>query len=231
MFNSHFQKSPAIRSATLIASFAVAFGWLGCAGAGSSSQRGPAASAATSQQQGPESSPTGLDTLGALEQVSVPKVTEPPAKTEADTETKPPGPILIQKDKPPRPYALNGDKLILPTGLTIHRVPKRTVVRIVTERRTGRSIWEIVDKRKRRLALLRAQSWREVVQEEGRSITKNARSIRLRARREDWGPKPVQIIVDRFTSETHVYTLERRATGTDWIWSGLEIEPAESVSR
>lgn len=129
-------------------------------------------------------------------------------------------PIQVAEDSAPRPYPLRDRQLTLPSGLIIHGVPKSVSVRTVRER-AGGDVWEITDARGRRLALLKAESlhrrlWTTTARSDELA---NARSV---GHRTDWGAPRVNVVSERFLSESYVYTIERRTDGTGWIASGLE---------
>jgi hypothetical protein len=94
----------------------------------------------------------------------------------------------------------------------------------------GSDLWEIVDARGRRMALLRAEAVRGGSHARGDLLSRSsaARSV---AQRSDWGATRVKVLTDRFLGENHIYTIERRAEGTAWIWSGLELSSAPCGSR
>jgi hypothetical protein len=56
-------------------------------------------------------------------------------------------------------------------------------------------------------------------------------AARQSGQRTDWGAARVKVVADRFLGENHVYTIERRAEGTAWIWSGLELSANAAHSR
>jgi len=166
--------------------------------------------------------------LGALTPTSSGRATDarrapeaaPRPAARAKTTVEPP-PLLVVSDGATRSdYPLRDGTLSLPGGLLIHGVPRGVAVRTVAEQRTGQTIWEIVDARGRRLALLQAErAGRVALREDPLRRTEDARA----ERRATWGKQTVQVVSDRFRGETHVYTIDRRATGTAWIWSGLEL--------
>lgn len=168
-------------------------------------------------------SPAGDQILGALRPVAAggEQPTPDPAAA-APLAGAPPEPLKVAPG-PPRPRALSDGKLALSGGLILHHVPAGVAVRAVDEQRTGAELLEIVDRRGRRLALLKETSFGRAALPQGSSLLEQAATTRSRARREDWDRTPVEVVIDTFHSETHLYTLERRARGTDWIWSGLEL--------
>ena len=160
--------------------------------------------------------------LGSLEPVRVTSApVEPRPRPPVAPRVQVPTPIRVDPIPPPRPYALRDCQLVLPAGLIVHSVPKGVSARIVREQGGG-EVWEIVDARGRRLALLRAESLGGAELPPGALLqqTATARGIGPRS---DWGAARVKVVSDRFLDENHVYTIERRAEGTAWIWSGLEL--------
>ena len=140
-------------------------------------------------------------------------------------------PIRLAQDPRPRPYPLRGNELVLPSGLVVHRVPKGISVRTAREQQTGDLVWEIADPRGRRLALLKERTFRRAAAASAPVLDETA-TLRLEAKRDDWGATPVRVIIDRFRAEHHIYTLERRASGTGWIMSNLELtKPAPADRR
>ena len=139
-------------------------------------------------------------------------------------------PIRLAQDPRHRPYPLRAGELVLPSGLVVHRVPKGIVVRTAREQRTGDLVWEIADPRGRRLALLKERSFRRAAAATAPVLDETA-TLRLEARRDDWDATPVRVVVDRFRAEHHIYTLERRASGTGWIMSNLELTKQVPVDR
>jgi hypothetical protein len=131
-------------------------------------------------------------------------------------------PIRIATEPKPRPYPLRDNELVLSSGLIIHRVPKGISVTSAREQRTGDLVWEISDARGRRLALLKERSFRSASASSA-SVLDETTTLRQKAQRSDWGSNPVRVVVDRFRAEHHIYTLERRESGTAWIWSNLEL--------
>jgi hypothetical protein len=200
---------------------------LGCAG--SQTRPEPASQPATTPGQLQMHDPSALASpavsarpLGTLEPVRTPAIQqEPPSAQPSAAPVQPPAPIHVDAQAAPRPYALRDTDLVLPTGLIIHRVPKGVSVRVVQEQGGG-DVWEVVDAHGRRSALLKAESLASGALSQGAllSQTANARSV---AQRSDWGGASVKVVIDRFLNENHLYTIERRAEGTAWIWSGLEL--------
>lgn len=179
--------------------------------------------------------PTTRQPLGAFATSSVTAAIErdaPRARgTKRESAANPPlAPIRLTLDAKPRPYPLHDGELNLPTGLVIHRVPKGVSVKTAREQQTGDVVWEIADPRGRRLALLKARSFRRAAAATA-PVLDETRTLRLEARRNDWGAAPVRVVVDRFRSEHHIYTLERRAQGSAWIWSNLELTNQRQARR
>lgn len=138
-------------------------------------------------------------------------------------------PLQVASDTAPRAYALRDGRLTLPSGLVIHRVPKSVSVRTVREH-AGGELWEIVDARGQRVALLKAQALaRTAVPNSAR--LEDLTSARSVGPRSDWGAPRVDVVSERFLSERYVYTIERRARGTDWIASGLELSAHDAHPR
>jgi hypothetical protein len=145
---------------------------------------------------------------------------EPPVKQSIEP-AQAPAPIRLATQTASRPYALRDGDLVLPVGLIVHNVPKGVSVRIAQEQGGG-DVWEILDARGRRAALLKAESLASGALPRGALLpqTANARSV---GQRTDWGAAHVKVVIERFLNENHVFTIERRAEGTGWIWSGLEL--------
>lgn len=150
---------------------------------------------------------------------------EPPAHGKAADLPKqgaPPPLIQVADDAQGKPYPLQEGDLVLPTGLIIHHVPKGVSARVLRERGEGDEVWELVDARGRRLALIKARSWRRAASSEADLLT-DTRTTPGAVRRATWQGKSVQVVTDRFRSDTHIYTIDRRSGGTDWIFRGLEL--------
>ena len=130
-------------------------------------------------------------------------------------------PLQVAPGSVPQPYALREGQLILPSGLIIHGVPKSVSARTLREQGGG-ELWEIVDARGRRLALLKVESLGRMPLPGGAGLNQlsSARSVGPRS---DWGAPHVDVVSERFLSESHVYTIERRTKGTAWIASGLDL--------
>jgi hypothetical protein len=207
---------------------------LGCAGSQPPIQQPSATAVAEPGQlemRNPDAMPSPVASarpLGTLDLIHAASVqAESPRMQPVEPRVQAPIPIRIDPLPAPRFYALHDSKLVLPAGLIVHRVPKGVVVRIVQEQGGG-EVWEIVDARGRRLALLRAESL-------GRgapgALLSQAAAARKSGQRTDWGAARVKVVTDRFLSENHVYTIERRAEGTAWISSGLELSGNAADSR
>ena len=136
--------------------------------------------------------------------------------------------IRLARHPTPRPYPLRGGELVLPSGLIVHRVPKGISVRTGREQQTADMVWEIADARGRRLALIKERSFRRAAASTA-SVLDQTATVRVEEKRGDWDDAPVRVIVDRFRADDHIYTLERRARGTGWIMSNLEL--AERSAR
>ena len=160
--------------------------------------------------------------LGALQPVAVSLTAEPTAAPVATTAPSAPSPLRVAKDPPPQPYALRERDLVLPGGLAIHDVPAGVTVRRVDALETKNSIYELVDARGRRVALIEETALSKVALPGGPPLLQATAASSARAKRE-WNDKPVDVTTDRFQNDTHLYTLERRSAGTDWIVAGLEL--------
>jgi hypothetical protein len=165
--------------------------------------------------------PLGASQPTAVAAASAP-LPPPPAGTAPSGQQSELAPIRIAAEPKPRPYPLRDSELVLPSGLVIHRVPKGTTVQSAREQQTGDMVWEIADARGRRVALLKERSFRAASAATA-PVLDATTTLRLEARRSDWGPAPVRVIVDRFRGEHYIYTLERRESGAEWIWSNLEL--------
>jgi hypothetical protein len=210
-------------------------GMLGCAGCllacgGSQAERPPPQPAQRSDQlatRPPQpAGDAGAPELGVLQPVAVPAPPSPPepgAASASSPAPSEPAPIRIAAAPAPEPVALRGRDLVFAGGLIIHGVPASVTVRKVSELGSDAPVLELVDKRGRRLALLKETSLTRVALPGGSPLLEATAAARTEATRDDWDTTPVKVAVDRFQSDTHVYVLERRATGTDWIQSGLEI--------
>jgi hypothetical protein len=172
----------------------------------------------------------GIDQLGNLEPVAVaaqPEQRVQPAVNAAPAEQPP---IRIAREHAPRPYPLRNGALVLSGGLIIHDVPRDVAVHSVVEQGSRDPVLELVDPRGRRVALLKETALSSVAMPGGAPLLGATAATHSQAKRDDWATSPVQVVVDRFSSETHLYTLERRAAGTDWIWAGLELSPRRAGS-
>jgi len=160
--------------------------------------------------------------LGSLAPVHV-YTTEAPARSVRPKVAAPrvPRPIRVARDSVPKRYAVRDGQLLLPSGLIIRGVPNSVSVHSVREQGGG-AIWEIVGARGERLALLKAESLsrRFVARSANLDELASARSVGPRS---DWGAPRVDVVSERFLSENYLYTIERRAKGTAWIASGLEL--------
>jgi hypothetical protein len=150
-----------------------------------------------------------------IDPVGAQSAPEKPPALEAE-----PRPIEVTPEDPREPVQLEGDELALPGGLILRDVPKRSRVFV----RSTLDVWEIFDARDRLVLRVRASPLRTVARPANAPLLEAAQFSDARELRNDWGPKPVRIVVTRFSSETHLYTLERLATGTEWAWKGLEID-------
>jgi hypothetical protein len=159
--------------------------------------------------------------LGALEPVHTVAVADDPPVKQSIEPAQTPAPIRLATQTAARPYALRDGNLVLPVGLIVHSVPKGVSVRIVQEQGGG-DVWEILDARGRRAALLKAESLTSGALPPGALLPQTA-SARSVGQRTDWGAAQVKVVTERFLNENHVFTIERRAEGTAWIWSGLEL--------
>jgi hypothetical protein len=175
-------------------------------------------------------SATSTRELGVLETVdaATPR-SEARAPQPAAAQARAPRPIHVARDSVPRAYATRAGQLTLPSGLVIHGVPSSVSVRVVREQ-TGGEVWEIMDARGRRLALLRAESLGRIPLPAGQDLGQLA-SARSVGKRGDWGAPRVDVVSERILSESHVYTIERRTTGTAWIASGLDLSGRDARSR
>lgn len=147
---------------------------------------------------------------------------DPTSKTRsAPTRLSPPPLIRVADGERSTPYPISDGALKLPGGLVVHRVPAKVSVRQTREAGTGDKVWEIVDARGRRLALIKARSWTRAAGSEA-SLLESA-DVRTEVRPAVWGKTQVRVVTDRFHNDTHIYTLDRRQNGTDWIWSGIDL--------
>lgn len=168
-------------------------------------------------------SPASRGSLGGLEAVDVAARGEAaPESRESATSSVPP-PLRVNESSGRRAVTLDGQALVLPGGLTLQRVPSGVRVRLRSEQTTGSDLWEVVDARERRLALVKLTSLRRVGVSPTVGILDETRSVQGVARTARWNGKQARIVTDRFQNDTHLYTIERRAEGTDWIRSGLEL--------
>jgi hypothetical protein len=201
------------------------------AGCGGSQANTRASSAPAPSHQGelamrappPRGGPTG-PTLGKLEPVNTPAPSaEQRAAPPSPTPPTPPAPIRVATDKAAKPLALHGRDLVLASGLIIHRLPKGVTARTVQELGTGDEVVEIIDAHGRRLALLKQTRVAQVGVGGGPSLLQATAAAHDKGERSDWGAPSVRVVIDRFHNDTTIVTLERRADGTDWIPSGLEL--------
>jgi hypothetical protein len=207
---------------------------LGCAGAATASRpagASPDDDTATAKAPGEiemvEPSETGQppsleQELSELEPIAVDEAdVGPPVHTPRKPviEHVAPEPIAVSAQDAKTPVPLSDHALILPGGLTLHRVPADVRV----QAREGREVWDFEGSDGRLLARVHALSFSRAARPSGDSLLDSTRPMRLHVVRTLWGPAPVEVVVDRFSSDTHIYTLERRAKGTDWIWAGLEL--------
>ena len=167
-------------------------------------------------------SASGQPPLGTLQLVAVPEQVEPRAAPGTPAATQP-APIRIDRAAVPEPVALDGRDLVLPGGLIIHGVPPSVTARTVREQRSQEPVLELVDKRGSRLALLKETSLTRVALPGGAPLLSATAATHIEATRDDWDKTPVRIEVDRLQSDTHLYVIERRTAGTDWIPGGLEL--------
>ena len=139
-----------------------------------------------------------------------------------------PRPIRVAADSVPQRYTVRDGRLLLPSGLIIHGVPKTVAIRSVREQGGG-EVWEILDARGGRLALLKEESLSRSLVPRGARLDElgNARSVGTRI---DWGAPRVQVVSERIFGENYVYTIERRAKGTSWIAGGLELSSHDGRS-
>lgn len=159
--------------------------------------------------------------LGVLQPVPVALTAE--ARAEPAQPAQPtPQPLHVASQPSPQPYPLRKGDLVLPSGLVIHNVPAGVSVRRVDEVETKDSIYELVDARGRRIALLKETALSKVAMPGGPPLLEATAASSAQAKR-DWNEKAVDVTTDRFQSESHLYTLERRSTDTDWIMGGLEL--------
>jgi len=202
---------------------------LGCAGAGSQSRaRQPSARRDSDEleMRKPGARAAGIAKLGSLEPVPVAARPDPRAQPAASVTPAEQPPMRVARVQSPRPYPLRNGALVLPGGLIIHHVPENVVVYTVLEQNSRDNVLELVDPRGRRIALLKETAVSSVAMPSGAPLLGATAATHSQATREDWATSPVAVVVDRFSSETHLYTLERRAQGTDWIWAGLELSPS-----
>jgi hypothetical protein len=172
----------------------------------------------------PGARPAAGAKLGALEPVAVREQPEASAQP-TPPPAAPHAPIRVAKQPAPQPYPLRERALVMSGGLIVRGVPRGVTARKVAEEGSGDAVVELVDARGRRLALLKELAIARVALPGGPPLLGAAAVSREHAQRDGWGAGEVDVVVDRFGSETHLYTLERRARGTDWIWSGLELSP------
>jgi hypothetical protein len=215
----------------------VLLGTLGCAASQTTRTEQPGQNSAAPGQVHMHEPPAALASpttaprpLGALEPVQASALADEPAVKQSIEPAHAPAPIRLAPQAAPRPYALRGDALVLPVGLIVHGVPKGVSVRIVQEQGGG-DVWEILDARGRRAALLKAESLASGALPQGALLVQTA-SARSVGERTDWGAAHVKVVTERFLNENHVFTIERRAEGTAWLWSGLELSsPAAASGR
>jgi len=178
----------------------------------------------------PRSRAPGVAKLGTLEPVAVPAQPELRVQPAASATPAEQPPIRIAREHSPRPYPLRNGALVLAGGLIIHDVPRNVAVHTVVEQGSGDAVLELVDPRGRRIALLKETALSSVAMPEGAPLLGATATTHTETKREDWATSPVAVTIDRFSSETHLYTLERRAQGTDWIWGRLELSPHRAGS-
>jgi hypothetical protein len=212
---------------------------LGCAAsqpatrASNMSQPAPVAAPGELPMRRPDdvrSSAARMRGLGVLEPVHAAKP-RVEARSSQPTAAGPrtPRPIQVAPDSVRERYAVRDGQVLLPSGLIIHGVPKTVSVRSVREQGGG-DVWEIVDARGERLALLKAESLSRSLVPRGASLNElaGARSVGPRS---DWGAPHVKVVSESVLSENYVYTIERRAKGTEWIASGLEFSAHDARGR
>jgi hypothetical protein len=182
----------------------------------------PAAAPAELRMRHPDevrSSAAPSGQLGVLAPVNAGKpLAEPMPSQPRAASARPLRPIQVAQDSVPRAYLLRDGRLMLPSGLIIHSVPKSVSVRTVREQ-AGGDVWEIIDARSRRIALLKV----EALARAPLPTSERLDELRSVGERSDWGAQRVSVISERFLSERYVYTIERLAKGTAWIASGLEL--------
>ncbi len=205
--------------------------WLACALCASGCGGSQASTRASDQgtyrpgelaMRDPQRRGAGGTHLGELQPVAVPARPEPAKGPPQRAREQGPPPIRIATEKGAKAVPLQGRDLVLPDGLIIHDVRKGVTARTVQEQGTGDSVLELLDARGRRLALLKQIRLSRVALRGGPLLDATAETHE-RGRRRDWGAGGVRVVIDRFRHESRLYTLERRADGTDWIWSGLEL--------
>jgi hypothetical protein len=167
-----------------------------------------------------------LGTLAPVEQDLPGEARAAPSKADDLPKGATPPPLIqVMDDAQGKPYPLRDGALVLTSGLVIHRVPKGVSARTLRERATGDEVWEMVDARGKRLALIKERSWRRAASSEA-DLVNDTRAMPGAVRRATWQGRSVQVVTDRFRSDSHIYTVDRRANGTDWIWRGLELRTA-----
>jgi len=200
----------------------------GCAlGCGGAPQRTQPPSAASHKDQvamrAPQAQPANSDPLGTLQPVAVPAQPETNKEPPTPAAEAEPAPIRVAKQPAPEPFPLHQRDLVLSGGVVIHDVPKSVRVRTVAEAGSEGALLEVVDGHGRRLALIKQTPLTEVALPGGEPLLAQSAATHREAQRDDWDKTPTAVIVDRFRSETHLFTIERRATGAEWVIGGLEL--------
>jgi hypothetical protein len=167
--------------------------------------------------------PANSDPLGTLQPVAVPAQPQSNKEPPAPVAEPAPAPIRVAAQPAPEPYPLHGRDLVLTGRVVIHDVPKSVRVRTVTEAGSEGALLEVIDAHGRRLALIKQTPLSEVALPGGPPLLAQSAASHREAQRDDWDKTPTAVIVDRFRSETHLLTIERRATGSEWLIGGLEL--------
>lgn len=197
---------------------------LGCGGAAQQTQAPPAAPPRDQvAMRAPQAQPANSDPLGTLQPVAIPTQPEINKEPPAPAAEPEPAPIRVAKQPAPEPYALRARDLVLSGGVVIHDVPKSVRVRSVSEAGSEGALLEVVDAHGRRLALIKQTPLTEVALPGGEPLLAQSAASHREAQRDDWDKTPTAVIVDRFRSETHLFTIERRSSGTEWLIGGLEL--------
>ena len=209
------------RVALLLFSCGCALGW-GASAAKNHAPPRPAASDAPAMHA-PQAHTESNDPLGALQPVAVPAQPEASKEPPVASATAAPAPIRLAREPAPEPYPLRDRDLALPGGLIIHGVPSSVSVRKAADLESGEPVFEFVDARGHRLALLKQTALARIALPGGGPLLQDTASTHTESARDDWDKTRINVVVDRFQSESHLYTLERRSADTDWIMNGLDL--------